>query len=106
MIHRDDVAGCISAALERGVPGKIYNAVDDEPVTQRDFFLWLSQQLDRPMPPVVTEDAELTRKRGVTNKRISNAMLKSALGYKFRHPTFREGYAAELGKLAAGKNFP
>ena len=106
MIHRDDVAGCIIAALERGVPGKIYNAVDDEPVTQRDFFLWLSQQLDRPMPPVVTEDAELTRKRGVTNKRISNAMLKSALGYKFRHPTFREGYAAELGKLAAGKNFP
>lgn len=98
MIHRDDVAGCIIAALERGVPGEIYNAVDDEPVTQRGFFHWLSQQLNRPMPPVVTEDLELTRKRGVTNKRISNARLKSALGYKFLHPTFREGYAAEIMK--------
>lgn len=96
MIHRDDVAGCIIAALERGVPEEIYNAVDDEPVTQRDFFHWLSQQLNRPMPPVVTEDLELTRKRGVTNKRISNAKLKSALGYKFRFPTFREGYGAEI----------
>ena len=29
MIHRDDVAGIIIAALERGQPGEIYNAVDD-----------------------------------------------------------------------------
>ena len=98
MIHRDDVAGCIIAALEHGVPGEIYNAVDDEPVTQRGFFAWLSQQLNRPMPPVVTEDLELTRKRGVTNKRISNTKLKSEMGYKFRFPTFREGYAAEIQK--------
>jgi hypothetical protein len=48
------------------------------------------------LPPSVPENAEATRKRGVTNKRISNRKLKETLGYAFRHPTFREGYAAEV----------
>lgn len=102
MIHRDDVAGCILAALERGATGHIYNAVDDESVTQRDFFQWLSQQTNRPMPPSVAEDLELTRKRGVTNKRISNAKLKSMLACTFRFPTFREGYAPEIARANIG----
>jgi len=96
MIHRDDIVGCIIAALEKGTPGEIYNAVDDEPVTQRDFFVWLAAKLGKPMPPAVPEDAEITRKRGVTNKRISNRKLRSALGYEFKFSTFREGYAAEI----------
>ena len=96
MIHRDDVIGCIMAALERGRPGEIYNAVDDEPVTQRDFLAWLANRLNRPMPPPVPEDVEATRKRGVTHKRISNQKLKRELEYAFRYPTFREGYVAEL----------
>ena len=96
MIHRDDIVGCIIAALKKGTPGDIYNAVDDEPVTQRDFFVWLAAKLGKPMPPAVPEDAEITRKRGVTNKRISNRKLRSALGYEFKFSTFREGYAAEI----------
>ena len=38
MIHRDDVAGAVMAALQHGQPGEVYNAVDDEPVTQLGFF--------------------------------------------------------------------
>jgi nucleoside-diphosphate-sugar epimerase len=91
MIHRDDVAGCLIAALEKGRTGEIYNAADDEPVSQRDFFLWLSQTLGKPMPGSAPE--EFKRKRGVTNKRISNRKLKKELGYALRYPTFREGYA-------------
>ena len=41
MIHRDDVVGCIIAALKSGRSGEIYNAVDDEPVSQKNFFEWL-----------------------------------------------------------------
>ena len=44
MIHRDDVAGCIIAALKNGRAGEIYNAVDDEPVRQIDFFRWLAER--------------------------------------------------------------
>lgn len=99
MIHRDDVAGCLMAALERGRPGEIYNAVDDEPVTQRDFFAWLAAKLNRPLPPSAPEDVEISRKRGVTDKRISNRKLKAELGYVFRYPTYREGYGAEIKLL-------
>ena len=57
------------------------------------------------MPASVPADAESFRKRGVTNKRVSNAKLKAALKYQFQFPDFRTGYAAEIAQLkAAGGN--
>ena len=100
MIHRDDVVGCIIAALENGKPGEIYNAVDDEPVSQLDCFTWLAGQLKKAMPPSVPADANSARKRGTTNKRVLNLRLKQELGYQFKYPTFRDGYAAEIQQLA------
>src|SRR6185295_11398631 len=55
MIHRDDLAGALIAALERGRAGEIYNASDDVPVPLIDFFRWLSMELKRPMPQSVAE---------------------------------------------------
>ena len=104
MIHRDDVIGSIIAALERGQRGEIYNAVDDEPVAQGDFLAWIAAKLNRPVPPTVSEDAETSRKRGVTNKRISNRKLKAELGYSFKYPTFREGYATAVTASRASLN--
>ena len=101
LIHRDDVVGAVTAALERGQPGAIYNAVDNEPVAQASLFRWLSETLGKPMPPFVPEDPDALRKRGITNKTISNRRLKLELGYQFKHPTFREGYAAEIERLRA-----
>jgi nucleoside-diphosphate-sugar epimerase len=96
MIHRDDVVGAIIAALEHAPAESVFNVVDDEPVSQRDFFAWLSAQLDKPMPPSVAVGGEISRKRGVTNKRVSNRRLKGQLGYQFNYPTFREGYARQI----------
>jgi nucleoside-diphosphate-sugar epimerase len=95
MIHREDVIGCILAAFERGRPGELYNAVDDEPVSQLHFFEWLADKLEKPMPPMDTAPSG-ERKRGATNKKVSNRKLKAEFGYEFKYPTFREGYAAEL----------
>ncbi len=103
MIHRDDVAGCIIAALEKGRAGEIYNAVDDEPVSQIDFFQWLAAMLGKPLPPSVSEEAETVRKRGVTNKRVSNAKLRTELKYKFQFPDFRAGYATEIARLGKAR---
>jgi len=103
MIHRDDVVGCIIAALEHGAGGEIYNAVDNEPVSQVDFFSWLASSMKRPMPAAAAGSVEATRKRGITNKRISNHKLKTQLGYSFKYPTFREGFAAAVQEsLRAG----
>ena len=99
MIHRDDVVGAIIAALKSGRPGEIYNAVDDEPVSQLDFFQWLSGPLGKELPPSAPEDAEAVRKRGVTNKKVSNRRLRVELGYQFKYPTFRQGYTAEILRL-------
>jgi nucleoside-diphosphate-sugar epimerase len=105
MIHRDDVIGCVIAALERGRAGEIYNATDDEPVTQLDFFSWLSAAAALPMPAPAAENPA-ARKRGATNKRVSNRKLKAELGYRFKYPTFREGYADEIRKRTDGDEKP
>jgi nucleoside-diphosphate-sugar epimerase len=101
MVHRDDVAGCIVAALDKGRAGEIYNAVDDEPVTQIDFFRWLSETLGRDMPPFGAA-GPAGGKRGAASKRVANRKIKAELDYRFRHPTFREGYSAEIRRLRDG----
>jgi nucleoside-diphosphate-sugar epimerase len=97
MIHRDDVGGCIIAALQKGRPGQIYNAIDNEPVTQLDFYLWLAGILGKERPKVEPENP--MRPRGLTNKRVSNAKLREELEYTFEFPDFRSGYAREIARL-------
>ncbi len=96
-IHRDDVAGAIAAALSCENPVSICNVADDSPVSQIEFFQWLAEMLNRPMPPVVEGDVK--GKRAVTNKRVSNERLKKALGYQLKYPTFRAGYLSEMVRL-------
>ncbi len=90
------------AALKQGRPGEIYNVVDDEPVAQIQFFRWLAEALGNWMPPFAAETEEAERKRGRTDKRVSNRKLKRELGYQFKYPTFRQGYAAEIQRLGHG----
>ena len=92
MVHRDDVASAIAAVLDHGEAGGIYNCVDDTPVTQLGFLGWASGELGRPLPPHATGEEVAARKRGLTDKRVSNAKLR-ALGWSPRFPAFREGYA-------------
>lgn len=99
MIHRDDAGRCILAALQQGQPGETYNVVDDEPVTQRQFYTWLAATLGRPLPPAASEPGR--RRRGVTNKRVSNARLRAELNPALQHPDFRSGYTAEIARLQA-----
>lgn len=99
MIHRDDVVGCIVAALKHGRPGEIYNAVDDEPVAQIHFFRWLAETLGKWLPPPASPAELAERKRGLTSKKVQNRKLKMELGYQFKFPTFRQGYTEEIRRL-------
>ncbi|MBI3413844.1 MAG: SDR family oxidoreductase [Verrucomicrobia bacterium] len=99
MIHRDDLVGVILAALKNGRAGEVYNAVDDEPVTQLHFFRWLAETLGKWMPPFATDAEDAQRKRGLTNKKVLNRKLKMELGYQFKYPTFRQGYTDEIRRL-------
>jgi nucleoside-diphosphate-sugar epimerase len=99
MIHRDDLVSAIVTALKSGRAGEIYNAVDDEPVAEIHFFRWLSDTLGKWMPPFATEQENAQRKRGLTNKKVSNRRLKMELGCQFKYPTFRQGYTEEIRRL-------
>lgn len=99
MVHQEDVAGAIIAALERGRAGEVYNVVDDEPTTLLQFYQWMSQELGRPMPLAAAGATSVLSKRGPTNKVVSNGRLKAGLGYRFSYQTFREGFAAELAAV-------
>lgn len=55
------------------------------------------------MPPFVPEPNPSTRKRRITNKRVSNKLIKKAFGVSHNYPTFREGLTQELDRLANGE---
>ena len=99
MIHRDDLISVMLAALKNGRGGEIYNATDDEPVAQIHFFRWLSESLGKSMPPFATGEENTNRKRGLTNKRVSNRKMRMELGVQLKFPTFRQGYTAEITRL-------
>ena len=103
MVYLDDLVEAIILALELGGRRGIYNITDDEPVTQLNFFKWLSETTGRPMPPFVPEPNPSTAKRRITNKRVSNKLIKKTFGLLLNYPTFREGFTQELDRLANGK---
>lgn len=103
MVHLDDLVEATILALEPAGRRGIYNITDDEPVTQLNFFKWLSETTGRPLPPFGPEPTPSTRKRRITNKRVSNKLFKETFGFKYKYPAFREGFTQKLDRLANGK---
>ncbi|MEO5717439.1 MAG: hypothetical protein ABIR29_02580, partial [Chthoniobacterales bacterium] len=90
--HRDDIAAALFhlvAVCEKDLTTPaILNVADDRPFTQREAYTWLAAKLDQPLPPVADQTAK--RKRGASNKRVSNQKLR-ALGWEPKFPTFAVG---------------
>ena len=101
-IHRDDAAAALFLLVGRqALGGGIYNVVDDQPILQSECYRWLAERLNRPAPPFGRSASK--RKRGQSNKRVSNAKLR-ALGWVPRYSTFAKAMgksilpAARLGQ--------
>ena len=93
-VHRDDIAAALFALLNRPAStGEIYNVVDDQPILQSECYRWLAGKLNRPVPPFGSSTP--TSKRGVTNKRVSNAKLR-AIGWTPQYPTFTEAMGKSI----------
>ncbi len=88
-VHRDDIAAALFLLLDRQTPGRqIYNLVDDQPISQSECYRWLARKLGRPVPPI-GRSTSAGKKRGVTNKRVSNAKLRGT-GWIPKYPTFAD----------------
>lgn len=86
-IHRDDAASAIVHLIStRAEPG-IFNVSDNTPAMQRDVYGWLADFFQKPLPP--TGEPDLNRKRGWTNKRVSNGALRDT-GWNPQYPSYRE----------------
>ncbi len=90
-IHRDDLVAALLHVLDRGAAGEVYNAADNQPVTLRDYYQWCADKRGQPLPP--SGPSNPNRKRGLTNKRVSNRKLREA-GWSPAFPTFREGLSS------------
>ena len=100
-IHRDDAAAAIRFLIQRAESdSQTYNLVDNQPILLSDCYRWLALTLNRPVPPMATSTSK--RKRGDSNKRVSNEKLRG-LGWEPRFPTFTHGMEKSvLQHLAAG----
>ena len=86
-IHQADAASALVFTCIRDLPKGIYNVADDTPVMQREAYAAMATHFGLPEPPRGLIDAD--RKRGWTNKRVSNAKLR-AFGWAPRYASFRE----------------
>ncbi len=99
-IHRDDAAAALAhlAGLPEALDCLV--GVDSEPAPQREVLAWLAERLgaarsEAPRTPVPTS---ARRARG--SKRCRNTRLLGT-GFRFRYPSYREGYAALLAECEA-----
>lgn len=97
LVHHRDAAAATVAALERGIPGRAYNVVDDSHTNWREFIetvaavtgargpLALPDGLIRMVAPYA--GAMMTG----LNLRVSNDLAKRELGWAPEFPTIAEG---------------
>ncbi len=99
-IHVEDIAGILKASMDKPNPGRIYNVADDEPCPPQDVVKFACELLGVAPPPEIPFDqAELSpmaRSFYADSKRVSNARIKTELGYQLKYPNYRVGLDALL----------
>jgi hypothetical protein len=86
LIHVEDLAAICLLALEKGKPGETYNVSDGQPHTWNDICATAQQRWG------VTVAA--AHENPSPGKRISNAKLRTELGYTLKHPDLYEALAS------------
>jgi nucleoside-diphosphate-sugar epimerase len=101
-IHLDDAASANVAALDHGAPG-IYNVCDDEPAPLREWLPVYAEALGAKPPRRVPAwlarllAGRLAVSQATQLRGASNEKAKRELGWTPRHPSWRRGFAEDLG---------
>jgi len=71
---------------------------DDEPCPPQDVVAYAAQLVGQPLPPEIPFGqaalSPMARSFYADSKRVSNARIKTELGYQLRYPNYRVGLAA------------
>ena len=92
-VHRDDVATALLLLANKPARAAVFNLADDVPMLSHDCYAWLARFLQKPLLPT-RNDSQL-RKRGDSNKRVSNRRLRE-YGWELRYPRFEVGMAESV----------
>jgi len=99
-VHVDDIAGIVTAGMERPDLTGAFNVSDDLPAPNWEVMRHAAELLGADPPPEIPfEDAGLSPMGAsffAEDRRVRNTRAKADLGYEFQHPTYREGLAAIL----------
>jgi nucleoside-diphosphate-sugar epimerase len=104
-IHADDLARIVALALIRGLPGRIYNAVDDTRMKMGDYFDAVADAFGLARPPRVAraqlaaEVSPIKLSFMAESRRIGNQRIKRELGVRLRYPDA----AAAVARMALVK---
>lgn len=96
-IHADDLAAAAVAALFRGRPNRVYNAVDDSEIKMGDWFDLVAERTGLPKPPRVSraEASALLPPNLLSflreSRRVANQRLKRELRVRLRYPDVYAG---------------
>ncbi|RJG01688.1 SDR family oxidoreductase [Noviherbaspirillum sedimenti] len=91
-IHADDLARLVALALFRGLPGRVYHAVDDTDLKMADYFDAVADAfgLPRPLRLARAELAQVVPPLLLSfmseSRRLANARIKAELGVRLRYP--------------------
>ena len=97
LIHVDDGAQAVLAAIERGQPGRVYNICDDQPVRRREFYLELARCLGAPAPRFVEPAPHRPMPpHEMGHRRIRNRRLREELGVALQFANYQEGLRASM----------
>jgi len=104
-IHVNDLARGLMAIITSSEAGA-FNLCDDEAAPPQDVIGHAASLLGLDIPPDIPfEGADLSpmaRSFYADCKRVSNARLKAATGWRLLYPTYREGLSAILASERAG----
>lgn len=97
-IHVEDAVAGFFASMARPHPGRAYTLADDEPAPADVVIRGAAARLGLALPPEVSLDdpsvSDAMRRFYNDSKRLSNARAKAELGWRPKHPSWREGLEA------------
>jgi len=113
-VHVEDLAEAyVLAAEEIGYSpppeerpvAQMFNLVDDQPVTQKEWLSVVARALAKPIPPSISVEesakqaGELWTESVTCSVRVKNDRAKSTLGWMLKYPTVRVGVPAAIDAI-------
>lgn len=99
LIHRDDAAAAVLAALLADVPAgscEVLNISDGAPAARQEVVAWLAQRIGCRVPDQVGPPRSGRRGRPGLNRKIASTRARDLLGWQPRHADYRSGYESIL----------